>query len=249
MTLKLFYKLVLYYFNVLFITYLKFEENQFRISKVFLILNTLTMFLFCLVPMFVPQQTVFENTNMDLIDMKSSSPFLTGIIYVYGFHSGSVRMFCLIFLFVKRNMILNLTNKCFKTFKLFKISESSKQFILFEKIMRKKFFFFSFVSFVLKISNFLATSRVTILGFLVFFVKEPLESLLFPFIQGIALLLSFFHFLIQDLRINFSKLKKDDLRSRFKSIMFLVESFNRMIGLVLTLAVIDITLSTVTTVR
>lgn len=241
--MKTTYKLVVLYFNLAFVTYLKVEGNHLRTSRLFVILSLATLFTFYFLPFFLPASYVFDNANSELMGMRSDSPFLTVMIYFYGSQHALVRTFCIFFMFWRHRKVIKLMIRCQKTFETFKIPVNSKDFNIFEKKAWRNFLTLTLVGFLIKICNFALGSRITLIGFLINLLNQPWEAIIYTFIQFVSMLLEYFLFLLKSSRLRYHELKHEELKIRFKSIVCLFENFNDTLGVPLTLVLVNMAIS------
>lgn len=241
--MKTFYKLVVFYFNLSFMTFLKFEGNQLQTSKVFLFFSFTHILIVYVLPFIIPNTYMVDNANFELFEMKSSSPFLTAMIHVSGVQSALVRVCCIIFMFRNHKKVLNLILQGLKTLRLCEILVNSKDYMEFESKLKLNFIILFLVGLSIKICNFHLASRFTFVGFLVNVMSQPFETSVFTFIQLAAMFLAYFLFLLKNLLLSYQKLKYEELNARMKSIAFLVETFNATLGFLFTLILVNITLS------
>lgn len=243
--MKKFNKIVVLYFNLSFVTFVKLEGSNLRTSRVFLLFNFVTFFVSYVLPIFLPVNPVIENANTELMGLESSSPFLTGMIYFYAVQHALIRIICMIFLFWNHKLVKNFIIRCYQTFELFKISKTSKDFATFERRTERNFFILAFLGLIVKLCNFALGSQFTLAGFLINVFIQPLEAIIFTSIQFVSMFLDFFLFLISNSRLNFPKLKHEELKIRFKSIASLVKSFNDTLGFLVTSVLAHIILSVI----
>lgn len=241
--MKTTYKLLVLYFNLAFVTYLKVEESQLCTSRFFLILGSAFICIAYILPVFLPAQYVFDNTNSELLGMRSDSPFLTVMIYFYSAQHAFVRFFCMFFMLWRHKKVMNLIIRCHKTFKAFKVPVNSEDFKIYEKQAWRTFLTLAFVGTFIKFFNFTLGSHITVIGLIINLISQPLEAIIYTFIQFVSMLLTFFLFLLKNSRLRYHELKHEELKMRFKSIVGLFENFNATLGFLLTSVLVNMALS------
>lgn len=237
-----FHQIILFYYNFTSITSFKYQQNSFKSSKIFEIISVCQICQIAFNVCFILQypatlEFLFEH---DAVDYKKVSMFSYIVMSFDNFSRQTVAAVLISIMFYKRGSFLHFLNKCQEQ----EITENSKKRLI-HKVQVNSVIAFIF-GFCITTFFYILIMRKSFIHFMIcIFLVYPFVSFVSfcSFVKNseaflVELLSSFNEDLIEFLhKKHFDGVEYHRLVIRYQKIMTINESFNKIFGTALTLAI------------